>query len=154
MIDSCSPEHMNRFKELQMHCLQNEFDFNDHVLRKGKILEKEQGTIDSVGDYAKKYFASYVEGLGDAYCTLICHEKDCEARKIKFGNLKKKLLQYKITLENENPNESFSLEKVWELYLFKLGPSFWKAVTDIAGKYLFDNINQISDESLKTLDEI
>lgn len=147
MIDSCPQEIFDHFKELQMHCLQNEFNFDSQIISENKLDE------DPLAHYTKHHLGSYIKGLGDAYCSLICKEHDCKGKKIKFGNLKKEVLQYKSYLE-EKESKTISFEEAWELYLFKLGPSFWKAVTDISSIYLLNNLKEIPDEFLETIAEV
>jgi len=147
MIENCPEDRMNEFKNLQMHCLQNEFDFDRQVIDENKLDE------DPLAHYKEHYLGSYMKGLGDAYCSLICQEHDCKGKKVRFGNLKKEVLKYKEYLEKKE-SRTLSFEKAWELYLFKLGPSFWKAVTDISSIYLLNSLKEIPDEYLETIDEI
>ncbi len=133
MANHCN--HLEEFKESQVHYLQNEINFNRWKLTQEK--GKDIGKVASEQDYLENYGASWFKGFGDTYCSLFCPEKDCVPRENKLNNLRKEIENYRLELEKES-HKDVSFEEAQEEYLFKLGPSFWKGVTDLVFTCLLD----------------
>jgi hypothetical protein len=139
-------DHLDKFKRLQKHYLQNEFNFDE------LILKQKNSTENPREHYSKNYLNSWTKGIGDAYCILICTKQSCDGKNVKLGNLKKEILKYQIGLKEKQREISF--EEAWEQYIYKLGPSFWKGVTDVVSSVFLNHLKNIPSEFLSNLDEI
>jgi len=138
MIEYCN--HLREFRKSQVHYLQNELNFNRWKLfrEEGKDL----GKTASEENYLLNYGSSWFKGFGDTYCSLFCSEENCVPRDNKLNDLEEEIENYRIELGKES-HKDISFEEAQEEYLFKLGPSFWKGVTDLVFTCLLNKKNFI-----------
>ena len=74
-------------------------------------------------DYVKTHMTTWATGFAWVYCPFCCEGEECE-------NYIAKQKKFNKELENIQKEKNVSFEEAEQIYISKLGPSFWKGVTD------------------------
>lgn len=126
MTDCCT--HKKEFLELEQNLLEKEFKKNQSFLtiknhRKVSIKEAKE-------DYVKNYLSLWASGFAQAYCFYCCDPHKCREYNSKMANYVRKVKSHMKKLSN-NLDRKVSFEEAERDYIFELGPSFWKGITDV-----------------------
>ncbi len=80
-------------------------------------------------DYAKSHLKDWATGFASVYCSMACEGEECGGYKAKQKSFMDNVKNLRKVLEKEE-GRMFSFEEVEKIYVFKLGPSYWKGCTD------------------------
>jgi uncharacterized protein YukE len=124
MADYCN--HLKDLFDAEKPFLDNEIKIHKWCLceKIGNI-----GDDEAQIDYVKSHLKAWGTGFASVYCTMACEGEGCNAYQAKQKSFNENIKDLKTILEDKE-NRKFSIEEVEKIYVFKLGPSYWKGCVD------------------------
>jgi hypothetical protein len=124
MADCCN--HLKELLDAEKPFLDNEIKIHKWCLceKMGDI-----GDDEAEIDYVKSHLKAWGTGFASVYCLMACEGEKCEGYKCKQKSFTDNVKSLRKFLE-EKEDRKFSFEEVEKIYIFELGPSYWKGCVD------------------------